>query len=293
MATDISLPNAYTAATVAAGFIAAYCLLGIIYRLCFHPLAKFPGPRLAAATLWYEFYFDCILYGQYTFKIGQMHEKYGPIIRISPNELHCNDPDFIPTLYAGAGSRRDKSKFYCDAGAMPGSTVFTVGHDLHRMRRAQMSSFFSKASVRRLEPLVGKTVDKLTDALQTHRNSGEPVLMSSAYSGFAIDVITDYCFAKSYNLLDDQTFQKSMHHAFSRARSGMHWIRHFPRLFDVLKWLPRPVALRINQGIIALQDLQVVRSCVVKLARSSVNMKVETNPKWDPVRLYSMTCLNP
>lgn len=292
MATDISLPNAYTAATVAAGFIAAYCLLGIIYRLCFHPLAKFPGPRLAAATLWYEFYFDCILYGQYTFKIGQMHEKYG-LSAIQGDQMilladrskaqssalaqtnfiamiptlypHCEFPlDFVAMeylslcRYAGAGSRRDKSKFYCDAGAMPGSTVFTVGHDvsgdysnsnrtlldslssqLHRMRRAQMSSFFSKASVRRLEPLVGKTVDKLTDALQTHRNSGEPVLMSSAYSGFAIDVITDYCFAKSYNLLDDQTFQKSMHHAFSRARSGMHWIRHFPRLFDVLKWLPR------------------------------------------------------
>ena len=141
---------------------------------------------------------------------------------------------------------------------MPGSTVFTVGHNvsdgcrhfswslldssscqLHRMRRAQLSSFFSKASVRRLEPLVVETVDKLTDALQTHKNSGEPVLMSSAFSGFAIDVITDYCFAKSYNLLDDQTFEKSMHNAFSRARSGMHWIRHFPRLFDVLKWLPR------------------------------------------------------
>ena len=107
------------------------------------------------------------------------------------------------------------------------------------MRRAQLSSFFSKASVRRLEPLVGKTVDKLTDALQTHKTSGKPVLMSSAYSGFAIDVITDYCFAESYNLLDDQTFEKSMHNAFSKARSGMHWIRHFPRLFVVLKWLPR------------------------------------------------------
>ena len=141
---------------------------------------------------------------------------------------------------------------------MPGSTVFTAGHDvsgdyggfdwnlpdslpsqLHRMRRAQLSSFFSKASVRRLEPVVVKTVNKLTDALQTHKGSLEPVVVSSAYSGFAIDVITDYCFAKSSNLLDDQTFQKSMHSAFSKARSGMHWIRHFPHLFDVLKWVPR------------------------------------------------------
>lgn len=107
------------------------------------------------------------------------------------------------------------------------------------MRRANLSSFFSTASVRRLEPLVRQTVDKLTDALQTHKHSEEPVVVSSAYSGFAIDVITDYAFARSYNLLDDQTFQKSMHSAFSKARSGMHWIRHFPWLFDVLKKLPR------------------------------------------------------
>ena len=110
---------------------------------------------------------------------------------------------------------------------------------LHRMRRMHLSSYFSKASVRRLEPVIRDTVDKLTDALQTHKNSGEPVLVSSAYSGFAIDVITDYCFANSYNLLDDQTFHKSMHHAFSKARSGMHWIRHFPWLFEVMKLMPR------------------------------------------------------
>ena len=143
------------------------------------------------------------------------------------------------------------------------------------MRRAHMSNFFSKASVRRLEPLVRKTVDKLTDALQTHKGSKEPVVVSSAYSGFAVDVITEYAFAQSYNLLDDPTFQKSMHSAFSSARAGMHWIRHFPWLFDIMKRLPRcvplekrmltilmrsrPISMQLNKGIVALRDLQVVR----------------------------------
>ena len=47
------------------------------YRLYISPLAKFPGPKLAALTLWYEFYYDVILSGQYTWRIGRMHEKYG------------------------------------------------------------------------------------------------------------------------------------------------------------------------------------------------------------------------
>lgn len=49
------------------------------YRLFFHPLAKFPGPKLAAVTLWYEFYHDVIREGQYTFQIAELHRVYGMV----------------------------------------------------------------------------------------------------------------------------------------------------------------------------------------------------------------------
>lgn len=56
-----------------------YLIGGAIYRLYWSPVAKFPGPKLAALTLWYEFYYDVIKRGQYTWEIGKMHEKYGEI----------------------------------------------------------------------------------------------------------------------------------------------------------------------------------------------------------------------
>ncbi len=49
----------------------------VIYRLCLSPLAQIPGPRLAAATGWYEFYYDCLLAGKYIFEIKRMHNIYG------------------------------------------------------------------------------------------------------------------------------------------------------------------------------------------------------------------------
>lgn len=56
-----------------------YLIGGAVYRLYLSPLAKFPGPKLAALTLWYEFYFDVVKQGRYTWEIAKMHEQYGTI----------------------------------------------------------------------------------------------------------------------------------------------------------------------------------------------------------------------
>lgn len=65
---------------VLGGAVVAYYVTLIFYRLFLHPLAHFPGPRLAAVSRWYEGYYDVILDGQYTSKIAKMHKIYGMVL---------------------------------------------------------------------------------------------------------------------------------------------------------------------------------------------------------------------
>ena len=54
-----------------------YLFILVIYRLYFDPLAKFPGPKIAAITRYYEAYYDAWKKGRYIFKIDELHRKYG------------------------------------------------------------------------------------------------------------------------------------------------------------------------------------------------------------------------
>jgi len=61
---------------LAAGFLVWLGALAA-YRLYLSPLAKFPGPKLAALTGWYETYYDCMKDGSFWIQIEQFHRQYG------------------------------------------------------------------------------------------------------------------------------------------------------------------------------------------------------------------------
>ena len=70
--------------TVVAVYI-AYVLLSAIYNVYFSPMAKFPGP-----VAWSVSNLPRILSmirGDEGILYPQMHEKYGPIVRIGPSDL--------------------------------------------------------------------------------------------------------------------------------------------------------------------------------------------------------------
>jgi hypothetical protein len=66
-----------------AGLWLLYRVALVLYNISpFHPLSRFPGPKLAAMTFFYEFWYEGIRGGKYTWEIQRMHEKYGASLHV-------------------------------------------------------------------------------------------------------------------------------------------------------------------------------------------------------------------
>ncbi|KAL1651883.1 hypothetical protein SLS58_000006 [Diplodia intermedia] len=121
---------------------------------------------------WYEIYYDVYRQGDYAKAIIQLHKTYGE--------------------YTGAH-------------------FGTADHDLHRMRRAPLSRFFSKAMVMKLEPAIKTKAIQYCRNLETWAGSGEALDLVTSISCFATDVVTDYLYGRGYRFLDDPKMKLSLY----------------------------------------------------------------------------------
>ncbi|KAI1504042.1 trichodiene oxygenase [Biscogniauxia marginata] len=229
---------------VATAVVVYYASL-VFYRLYLHPLAKFPGPKLAAISRWYEAYYDLILDGQYTFKIEEMHKQYGPIIRISPFELHVSDPAYFEKLFRQDG-RWDKYAWSYDAFGAPLSAVSCSPHDLHRRRRAPLNNFFSKSNVASKQQIIKELVDKLCQRIDAVSGTDKTINLGIAVSAFTRDASTNFIIGKSYNNLEREDFNQAMTKTI--VGLGMMWrvTKHIRWVAPLLLSLPTSVAKAIG-----------------------------------------------
>ncbi|KAJ9363700.1 hypothetical protein DTO280E4_2290 [Paecilomyces variotii] len=210
-----------------------------IRRLFFHPLSHIPGPRLAALTWWYEFYYDVILPGKYIFKIQELHGEYGPILRITPDEIHINDIGFSDTVYAGL---RDKYEYPLRALRVPGGVGTTADARLHKLRREALVPFFSKRNVLSLQHLVTEKVNQLSNIIAKHAREASPVNLSDLFFAFSNDVVTNFLFAHKTNGLADEKQAGISRNNSRQLLQGVHVNKHFPWIADFLEALPTSIS---------------------------------------------------
>jgi cytochrome P450 len=177
-----------------------------IYRRYFQPLAKIPGPFIPAVTKLYQSYYNC----RYYLEIERLRQKYGPVVRIMPNEVHiATNSDDHEKIYH-VGSKYAKSPNFYNALCAPHSSVCTASNEVHKIKRGAMNPIFSRQRVLDVESIVqvlqdkvGKVILRLENSISNPRVGHESgVDLHHAFRAVSVDVISEFAFGSCHNFLD-------------------------------------------------------------------------------------------
>ncbi|KAK0755827.1 hypothetical protein N5P37_011608 [Trichoderma harzianum] len=182
----------------------------IIYQRYFHPLAKFPGEFAASITDFTKASYFCSL--SIDKKILSLHEKYGPVVRISPNELSFWDPEALSAIFKSGGRAMTKSSFFdgfttFDPNLFGNRNEEACPNRIHALRRRQMAHSFSTASLISMEEIFDRHVMQMRDKLDRYAKSGEKLNLKKIIAFYAYDVLGELAFDTQFEsqVKDDES----------------------------------------------------------------------------------------
>lgn len=178
----------------------------VIYNLFFHPLRRFPGPLVSRATnLWR---ISKLFSGNLHQSVRQLHEKYGPVVRIAPHELSFIEPQAWKDIYGHHNSYEmsKDSNFYRPMGKNVADTIISADRDHHSLLRRQLSHGFSDRSMRAQEPIFREYVDLLIQRLTERSDTGKPLDMRAWMNFTTFDVIGNLAFGSDFGCLENSSY---------------------------------------------------------------------------------------
>lgn len=238
--------------------IPSYIAYIVVYRLFFHPLAQIPGPRLAGLTFLYQTYFSFKDGSRFYQQVGLLHKQYGPIVRITPNEVSLSNPEHYETIYY-VGSKYAKDPRYYDAFGMEYASFTSCPNELHRLRRGPLNKFFSRAMVLELQSIVQQKADKLCALITKSSKAGEMLDIHHGCRAVSIDVITEYMFNKCYDLLDAADLGTQFFELVRGIGPALWVFQQWPEL-SIMNGLPTWMLKKMSPPLAQILNLQEVRS---------------------------------
>ncbi|GLA83012.1 hypothetical protein AtubIFM56815_007203 [Aspergillus tubingensis] len=166
--------------------VPGYLIALTCYNLFFHPLRSFPGPPLAKVSkLWSRIGNRT---GRKSDRIHEAHLKYGPVVRIGPNELSFAEPAAARAIYTSLALVKEET-FY------RAKTVFHENHlfstrdvQAHRQRRKLFARGYSQAAMLEFEPHISNKIDMVLKQWKARSTDG-PIDVYPWLHWLAFDVV--------------------------------------------------------------------------------------------------------
>nr|POE90610.1 isotrichodermin c-15 hydroxylase [Quercus suber] len=196
---------------LAFGLAIGYYIAKAIYNVYFHPLRHIPGPKLNAATkfVWIRH----ILAGTTLEYNRMLHQKYGPVVRFSPDELSFTSGDTAWSDIYGFRTGKlkghlnmQKDPVWFPRAATGDDSLITENDADHTRSRKILAHAFSERAVHAQEPLVQNYVDLMVSRLQDLSSDATKIVdMTKWYNWITFDIISDLLFGESLGGLENMS----------------------------------------------------------------------------------------
>ncbi|KAJ5092718.1 cytochrome P450 monooxygenase [Penicillium angulare] len=252
-------PGSVVATLVTIGLI--HALGKGLYNVFFHPLRSFPGPTLHAMSR--IPYCWKLLRGTMPYDVLDLHEEYGDVVRIAPDELAFSNSTAWKEIMGHRPGVEEFGKlknFYRPVEASPVNIV-NAERDEHSVLRRQLAHGFSEKSMRDQEPLIKVYIDLLIQRLHENCAAGaQAINLTAWYNWTTFDIIGDLAFGEPFGCLQNSEYHPYVHLIFESARAGTIFqsVGFYP-LLNKLFWalIPKAALGRfVRQTKLSMEKLQ-------------------------------------
>ncbi|KAH5391697.1 hypothetical protein HBI33_011140 [Parastagonospora nodorum] len=230
---------------------ALFILVLYAHAKLWHPLRHFHGPWINSISP-LPAAFMLLIGRQHTYYY-KLHLKYGPTVRVSPDEVVFSAADAWEDVYGyRKGDVMEKSPIFIGVVSPMNGCVgigLAKGKEHARQRRALAPSL-SKSALKGQEAILQVHIIKLIAAIRNMiRAKQEVINMADWYSYITFDVIGDLCFAEPFGCLDQGAatewstsvnnvlISATWDQAIRRAAGVDSWLRNL-----LLRFVPKEVS---------------------------------------------------
>ncbi|TAQ87208.1 hypothetical protein B7494_g4464 [Chlorociboria aeruginascens] len=238
------------------------------------PLRHYPGPLLCSVSRLWKVISTAL--GHTHLDHIALHKRYGPIVRIAPNEVSLASPE-AARIMLSAGKRFYKTDFYAVFPPPENPDIFTeIREDVHALKKKVANVPYSMAAMQQLGPFIDDTIEVLMRQLEKFTLSnyaGNPYSrLSEKWKGpvvnlgdwlhwFAFDVLGEIAFSRSFGFLAEgkdvedaiRTIDNSQR--YNGIVGQIPWVDHLLRRNPLRKLVPSLNTKNALVSRLALQEM--------------------------------------
>lgn len=233
----------------------------VIYRLYFHPLSKYPGPKYFAVSALPQLYYQNLL-GTFFKDIRDLHNQYGNIVRVAPNDLSVDGSigwnDVFAHKKAGQPDFGKDKLFYkpAELGGIDGNgfdSILSTSKENHRRMRRILAHAFSDSAPGEQGDIVQSYVELLIQRLSERADSDDSLDMVEYVNWTTFDTIGDLTFGESFHCLETCTTHLWIRIIFPLVKmlSHLQIFIYYPSLKLVLRIFTTEASIQVFKKSLA------------------------------------------